>query len=537
MTNRGTGLHRSPFHLRGYRYGLFLRHRNSGGSMVNARYLRLLAYLILGLLLGANIVIAHAETIPATQGGDLTYTCSLPNFGGPPATSSDAFQACSNSYNSSNTRLAYSCPTYNPSTGSCWTAPDSLSGTTFNYHVITYCLSSSCINGAHQGDVVFNDPGSTTASIGTSGQVTYSCPSTGGWTLSGSSCTRPNCAEGETRDENGVCQPPPPTCPTGEVLEGGVCKPDCNHPSRDLSGQIFGGSGAYTAGGQLCIGGCTYNTNNGITGCKDGNCTYESQVGAATGDRCTPPQNPVTVKNDQTRTPEEKCISQGQGYVSTGGVITCVGALSPNNPVTITQTSSPTTTTTSSGGGNTTTATQTTTTVDPKTGTVTQTTTTTPSGGGTPTTEQTTQPKDKFCEENPDAALCKNGTFGGTCTTGFICDGDGIQCAIARAKYRENCELFDNATPLSNLGNSLGQGVDPSGDLATFKTGTVVNLPGVLDQTNPYSQAGLSDLVVQIGNGHSVTIPFTNLNYYLELMGHILVALSLLAAGRIVGAY
>jgi hypothetical protein len=496
--------------------------------MVNLlRHLRAAIFFTFGLLLGGSMTFeAYAETIPATVSG-VTYTCALPGVGGPSRSGADIGSACDASY-AAGIYATYPCPNYNPSTGACWGAGSYAGNNLYQYNVQTYCLSSSCVGGATQGEVVFNDTNTTQASTGVTGTATYSCPANQGWTLSGSSCTRADCQTGYTRDEGGVCQPPPPTCQAGEVLEGGVCKPDCNHESRNLEGQNYGGSGSYTAGGTLCVAGCEYNTNNGITGCGSSGCIFEAKVGTVTGQRCT--ANVVTQKTPTTRTPEETCLANKQGYITTNGTTTCVPS-GTQGASTITDTSAPSTTTT--GGG--TTTTQQTTTVKPD-GTVTQTTTTTPPSG-TPTTTTTTQTKEKFCEENPNATICKQGSFGGSCTSGFICDGDGVNCAIARAKHLENCILYETSTPQSTLGQSLGNGSDPSGDLNTFKTSSVVNLPSTLDHTNPYGSSGLSDLTISVGQGGSVTIPFSGMNAILTVMGQILVALAFVAAGRIVGVY
>lgn len=60
-------------------------------------------------------------------------------------------------------------------------------------------------------------------SICTTGQQAYSCPSTGGWTLSGSTCTRPDCGTGTTRDSNGQCVPLYKTCAALVVTSTGSC--------------------------------------------------------------------------------------------------------------------------------------------------------------------------------------------------------------------------------------------------------------------------------------------------------------------------
>lgn len=55
------------------------------------------------------------------------------------------------------------------------------------------------------------------------------------------------------------------------------------------------------------------------------------------------------------------------------------------------------------------------------------------------------KPEQEFCKENPDAPQCKKSNWGGSCGS-FTCDGDAIQCAIAREQHQRNCKLFDEKT-------------------------------------------------------------------------------------------
>ena len=52
------------------------------------------------------------------------------------------------------------------------------------------------------------------------------------------------------------------------------------------------------------------------------------------------------------------------------------------------------------------------------------------------------KPEQEFCKENPDAPQCKKSNWGGSCGS-FSCDGDAIQCAIAKEQHQRNCKLFD----------------------------------------------------------------------------------------------
>lgn len=151
---------------------------------------------------------------------------------------------------------------------------------------------------------------------------------------------------------------------------------------------------------------------------------------------------------------DRKCPNGFPGTVN--GIETCV-PYSGQNGVGV---SGGTTTTTNPDGSTTTTTTQGQTSCTGASCTTTTTTTTT-TGGGTPstTTTSTTTTRNEFCRKNPTDPVCTgsatggvvggggNGddeasSFGGSCGA-WTCEGDAIQCAIAREQHQRNCKLFD----------------------------------------------------------------------------------------------
>lgn len=69
------------------------------------------------------------------------------------------------------------------------------------------------------------------------------------------------------------------------------------------------------------------------------------------------------------------------------------------------------------------------------------------------TSRETTQGKDEFCRDNPKHASCKGDSdtsWGGSCESGFTCNGDAVMCAMSRELHRQSCEL-NKATPESEL--------------------------------------------------------------------------------------
>lgn len=44
-----------------------------------------------------------------------------------------------------------------------------------------------------------------------------------------------------------------------------------------------------------------------------------------------------------------------------------------------------------------------------------------------------------YCKQFPNDSKCVAGTFAGNCTSGFVCKGDAVQCAIAKELHRQGC--------------------------------------------------------------------------------------------------
>lgn len=174
-----------------------------------------------------------------------------------------------------------------------------------------------------------------------------------------------------------------------------------------------------------------------------------------------------------------------------------------------------------------------------KTSTTVNNTTNTTVGGSSSTT---TVDKKAFCAANNTADVCKNehgeseggGKFGGNCSAGFTCEGDAIQCSIAKEQHKRACEVFDEKNPdyllygreKGKQGIQRGESEDggESHDLAgLIKTESLIG-----------SGSCIQNLTVQF-MGKPVTIPFSSLCPYLQMLGNILVAVGMLMAIRIVG--
>lgn len=173
--------------------------------------------------------------------------------------------------------------------------------------------------------------------------------------------------------------------------------------------------------------------------------------------------------------------------------------------------------------------------------TTTTTTTTTNTTTNTTTTNTTTNTtsdgKGSFCEQNKGSKLCGDGddkgsSFGGSCSAGFKCEGDAIQCAIAQEQHRRDCKLFDDSSAESDLYNANKA---KTGNQTTELPGNeTISLAGRIDTSDALGGGGcFGDLSVTVWNT-SVSLPLSNLCQYLAMLGNILVAVSMLMAARIV---
>lgn len=242
----------------------------------------------------------------------------------------------------------------------------------------------------------------------------YSCPSGQGWTLSGTSCTRPDCPAGSERGYDGVCLPPVDPCPVGKASS-----------AQYFSGMYGIGGGKVSGGGKnisignngaLCDGTC-YGIPESVTGCTS---QYDSGSAGSpqpiycttaitlTGARCT----------GGNGTAPSYCPS-GQTIIGTAnGLPVCGtdGVPSDNSAPKTTEDSKSTGTetktdsngdgtpdSTSSGSEKTTSST---TCVGSTCSTTTTTKTTNPDGSTVEKTTTSTESKDSYCTSNPNSEQC-----------------------------------------------------------------------------------------------------------------------------------
>ena len=344
------------------------------------------------------------------------------------------------------------------------------------------------------------------------------------------------CPEGQTRKADGSCSaPPPPECEPG-------CNGACGSTKRFLNFRT-----------RACIDQCIYKLGSGIgVATTDGNWYYSHDVRDNTGVSCTPDMD--NSLPDPQPCPECECAKQGKSWASMNGTTVCLNPGTPGSqpvtkqdpPETKTETPAPT----------------------PENPNPEPVTTETPApiitimpnpAGGSPditetvtnpdgSTTSTTQSQPSYCQKNPTASVCKQadeeakkGSWSGSCGA-FQCEGDAVNCAIARKIHQDRCDDLDDMQQFENaasLGKRLLSG-EHEADVTAFLNGEgdsnkTINVGSLVSENGAYQFAAqcLSDIQFSIG-GHAITVPISKVCPYFEMIGLFLLAAAYLAALRIV---
>lgn len=139
-----------------------------------------------------------------------------------------------------------------------------------------------------------------------------------------------------------------------------------------------------------------------------------------------------------------------------------------------------------------------------------------------------------FCKENPESPICKKSNFGGSCAASFTCEGDAIQCAIAKEQHVRACKLFDDKSPESDL-YEAEKAKDRNRDVTKDLPGNEeIDVSTRLSRANVLGASScIGDLSVTVWRAQ-VTLPLSRICAALAQLGWILVAVSSIAAARIV---
>lgn len=365
------------------------------------------------------------------------------------------------------------------------------------------------------------------------------CPEGTRWT--GTACGIPECGTGAWGTGN-----------PGDVWDpvAGVCAPPCTR-SGAFPSSVKLGSGA---GGQTF---CSW--NSGWSYCS----LAVSSVGFRAGDHyeyaltptggfcsgTTYPEfgDPVPTEDpnpeSEDRLPEEsegelpqeqtKCLARGMTWGAVNGVSMCLPRGTPGGAATQGTDSM---------------------TVTDENGTRTRTWTVTTDDDGNVTVEvddngeitTTTGTRDAICTEHPTLPVCRTAqgepgegeedsdksSWGGTCVTGWTCEGDAIQCAIAKEQHERNCELWAETDQAALFGQAI-TGNDPGLDALDRSQAETVDFSNVIDTTRTIGAGCIDDRNIDV-MGHTITIPFSKLCPYLDIMGTIAVAFAMISAAAII---
>ena len=351
------------------------------------------------------------------------------------------------------------------------------------------------------------------------------------WNSSTHTCTAPpTCTPPQVNNPTtGVCQNPPTDCTDGKILDSGTY------------------STTETPANTGCVNGCTAifvgtapQISCGFGSSGIGSCTLvKTGRYNSTGSNCSPDnaeKTPALPPNPTT--PEYDCIQKGQTFGTVNGQTVCLPIGTPNTPTPPKTVDAVKQKTVTNPDGTKTTTTTTTTINNNNQVTSSTTTTTTNADGSNPQTSTTSKNQDKqgFCEENPNLKICgedENSKFSGSCEIGtFTCDGDAIQCAIAKKQHESRCEDLKEG-PIAEQGEKVLDGSDATEFIESSGLETILDVPTDLDYDSFFPETCPSDLHIPFGD-RVVTLPFSKLCGAFALMGQLIMIFAYLTAFRIV---
>ncbi|WP_422838700.1 hypothetical protein [Aquabacterium sp.] len=350
---------------------------------------------------------------------------------------------------------------------------------------------------------------------------------------------------------NGVpmCKVTRVTCPAGQVqsTKTGYCQKDC---AAD-KGKPWGDDDAHKGGAwktdragamTFCDGGCAV---KGSSNGSKGGWTYIYGPWTSTGGSCGPSDGAGAGSGNESNPPTSCGPGKCPGTINgTSVCVACKGVTESSSGSSNSNSSSTGATAKDASGndipGSTTdkssegTVDKVTSCEDGKCTTKSTTTEKNSDGSSASKTETVTESMADFCNKNPNAIVCKvdrEGTWGGSCASGYQCSGDAVQCAQAQAAWQSYCSTQPGAGDTTvGDGQKSTTGQMPNADPRSTHGSLDV---GSFDQSNPYPTVGPSDLVVPVGS-HSFTIPFSKASPFLAFVGYCAVLGSLLGATRYV---
>ncbi|MDP9123067.1 MAG: hypothetical protein M3N82_00430, partial [Pseudomonadota bacterium] len=243
------------------------------------------------------------------------------------------------------------------------------------------------------------------------------------------------------------------------------------------------------------------------------------------------------------------CAKQGMGVGQVNGVSVCVPATKSGTSTVTTNTS--TSAASGSGNGTVSSSIKTTDVNNNGDGTTTTTTTKTNSDGSSSVTSSTVPTATQagadanasFCKQNPNASICKSSAFGGSCGASFTCDGDAVQCAIAKEQHIRACQVFEPLTAGGEIQTDAqrgeqarADGLHPPGSPTdpAQASETVMNWQTQIDETNPFASECPGDYPLGSFAGKVLALPLSSYCSQFQLIGKFVLAITTVACLAII---
>lgn len=138
-----------------------------------------------------------------------------------------------------------------------------------------------------------------------------------------------------------------------------------------------------------------------------------------------------------------------------------------------------------------------------------------------------------YCHSNPKADICKgegdgeggDSEFSGSCSAGFSCKGDVLQCVIAKEQHKRACQLIDDKSPETDLyDSSKGKEGDQTTKLPGNRTLDMA-APGMFKTDALFGTGScIADLNVQVMQ-RTVQLPLSYLCPWVAELRTVLLAL------------
>lgn len=269
--------------------------------------------ILIGAALAIVQLVAHAETINATASGFNWYSTRVATCGTNAATASCLFQ----------TAIETDCQAYATSQG-------------WSFNGATGTPPSTQAPGPYTCKVLISGSPSTTSKTVNPGAVRYVCPDQS-WTLSGVSCTRPDCVAPETRQADGTCTT---TCVAGQTKEVSYFSGKWAVCDKQSAGCL---TGTLSVPSTYCDGKCVYSLADSINSAPavagatvdKPSPVYVYKNGTNTGQTCTVADN-TSAPAPPTIPQKAPPCAPGEGVLtSSSGTVKCVPSATPGNTPTV----------------------------------------------------------------------------------------------------------------------------------------------------------------------------------------------------------